>query len=384
MAGLNPKSQTGKGYKQDMRKPEQDTSSHSITEFDNFFTDAEPNVEEISVESTNDVVIVEGPRVEVKPTKSPKSETVMVEEETVPAEVGFRGSWNRSVGRFLPKLKPSKKEQASRLAVSIVQSAAWDRPMNVVVANVKGGSGKTLTTVMLAEVLSDLRGGQVAAWEACEVRGTLADRVSDTAGNKGIPQFLDAADTIGSLHDASQYLAVQASHAHALTSPTPRAELRGIDVATMRRVLDTYFALTITDTGNNSLHPAWIAAVTSADVLVVPCMTTADSVKGALDTLAALEGFEDPAISSPDTGLRSRVIVVASSPSGSGQQSHALAPIRATGVRVIEMVPFDKTLARGTVVSIQGLDSATCNAWTQISADVVEALNEASGVPSSV
>lgn len=366
-----------------MRKPEHDTTSHSITEFDNFFSNDEPQREEIRVESTNDIVVVPGPEVPATDAKTPKSVVVPEKSKGVPAELGFRGAWNRSLGRFLPKLMPSKKEEASRQAVVTVRSATWERPMNVVVANVKGGSGKTLATVMLAEVLSDLRGGQVAAWEACEVRGTLSDRVGDSAGNKGIPQFLEAADTISSLHDASQYLAVQASHAHALASPTSRSELRGIDVATMRRVLDTYFALTITDTGNNALHPAWVAAVATADVLVIPCMTSVDSVKGALDTLAALDRFEDPRISNPETGLRSRAVVVVTSPAGTSSDSGILDPIRSAGVRVIQMAPFDETLAKGTVVSIADLDAVTRRAWTQISSEVVVALNEVSGPPSS-
>lgn len=366
-----------------MSKSERDSNRSSITTLNSMFGDPEPPGEESSIDLTKDIVVMETSEIAVAEDKIPKAVAPIARSKSAPAELGWRGAWNMSVGRFLPNLKPSPKETLYREAVSTVQSATWERPMNVVVANVKGGSGKTLATVMLSEVLALLRGGQVAAWEACEVRGTLADRVSGSAANSGIPEFLEAADTIASLHDASQYLSVQASHAHALASPLPRAELRGSDVATMRRVLDTYFALTITDTGNNPLHAAWTAAITTADVLVIPCMTSADSVKGALDTLAALELFDDPAISDPQTGLRSRVIVAATSPVKTSRESRILAPIRKAGVRSVQVVPFDRTLAQGTAVSVEGLDTNTQRAWTLISAEVVSALTEVSQIPGS-
>lgn len=364
-----------------MSKIARDSNSSSITTLDNLFPDPEPAREEPSIDLRSQIVVVETPETAVATTKSTSPVATIAKSKGVSAELGWRGAWNMSLGQFLPNMKPSAKEESYREAVSTVQSATWERPMNVVVANVKGGSGKTLTTVMLAEVMALLRGGQVAAWEACEVRGTLADRVSSSGSQSGIPQFLDAADTIASLHDASQYLSVQASHAQALASPQPRAELRDSDVATMRSVLDTYFALTITDTGNNPLHPAWIAAVTTADVIVIPCATSADSVRGALDTLAALERVDDPAINDPETGLRSRVIVVATSPVKTSRESRILAPIRNAGVRAVHIVPFDKSLAKGTAVSIDNLGSNTQRGWTLTSADVISTLTEVSEVP---
>lgn len=367
-----------------MHIPEQDSISAPAVRVEDLLFDTEPPPPELDVEATTEIVVVPGPELPVTHPESWDSLAVPSEGKITPAEFGLRGFWNMSLGRFLPTMAPSPKEESVRDAVSVVQSATWERPMNVAVANVKGGSGKTLATVLLTEVLSDLRGGQVAAWEACEVRGTLADRVNVSSENGGIPQFLAEADTIASLHDVSQYLAVQPSHAHALTSPNPRAELRASDVETMRRVLDTYFALTITDTGDNALHPAWIAAVAQADVLVIPCMTSADSVRGVLDTLAALDQFEDPSISDSTTGLRSRVIVVAASPPGTGNVSRALAPIRAAGVRSIQRAPFAKSLARGTAVSLDDLSAATRRAWTQISADVVKALTEVSEIQTPV
>ena len=57
----------------------------------------------------------------------------------------------------------------------------FGRPVSFVVANPKGGAGKTPVTLLLAGAFGVARGGGVLAWDNNELRGTMNRAASITA-----------------------------------------------------------------------------------------------------------------------------------------------------------------------------------------------------------
>lgn len=168
------------------------------------------------------------------------------------ADWGWRGVVTRTK---VVKLAPSKAELAHLQAIATISAATWTRSVNAVVTNPKGGVGKTPTTLIVAGILAALRGGSVAALEAAEAAGTLTAR-SEGAPQRGLGELVDA---IGGIHTAgnlSGYGSPQKSYAHVFGTVGTRRPLGGDDVLNVRRVLDTYYRITVTDTGG-SVSVTW-------------------------------------------------------------------------------------------------------------------------------
>ena len=189
-----------------------------------------------------------------------------------PAQWGWRGRLRRGTGGLV-KLAPEPAELAHRDALTTIRRATWTRAVNVIVTSPKGGVGKTPTSLLLAGILGHVRGGYVAAWEAAEAPGTLNERAEGDP-TRGLAELLAGVDSVNSAGSLGGYTAPQTSHADVIGSVTGRAVLTAADVLAARRVLDTYYRITISDTGNNLDHEAYLAALHTADAAVLPCLVS--------------------------------------------------------------------------------------------------------------
>ncbi len=308
----------------------------------------------------------EGTQPEPTPTERDGSGSVVpaVKVAGPAAARGWRGLWNRVLGRLVV-LAPSaaerreaqrqRRDQRLQQARDYLAGCASGQPSTVVVANVKGGSGKTTTAALLSAVLTTT-GDPVVAMEACEVKGTLADRTEGDAS--GISGLLRPRPEIRSRHQLASYLARQSSHALVLASPQPRPELTGEMVTLLHRLLQPYFSWTVTDTANNPLHPAWRAARDTADVVVVPCWATPDSLAGALDCMRECDGV--PVVA----------VVIHPQP---GDAAAVAQSLRAAGAVTVVEVPFDPAIAAGGPLRLQDLTATSVAAWTHAGAAAAHA-----------
>jgi len=73
------------------------------------------------------------------------------------------------------RFEPGPAERTGRAAVSMVRSS-FPASRTICVANVKGGSGKTPTALLLAELFATLRRESIVAADLNELRGTLGVR----------------------------------------------------------------------------------------------------------------------------------------------------------------------------------------------------------------
>lgn len=282
---------------------------------------------------------------------------------------------------FLAKLglgqaSPNVDEVADRENERVIRQATWTRAMSVIVVNPKGASCKTPAAIITAGMLAQVRGGYVAAWEASEAPGDLADRAEGDPA-RGLTELLAASSMVNSAGNLAGYTAPQTSHAAVIGTVSARAALSPRDVLTVRGLLDAYYHLTIADTANNVQSETFLTALDTADAVLVPCTLNLQSLRGLQRAMSTLEQRTTEHLQ----GITSRVVVVVSH--DGGPEDPELAATAAEIIRkryqpraVVE-VPFDPAIRRDGEITLANLSPASQRSWRAVARHLVDALQHA-------
>ncbi|PXX53451.1 MinD-like ATPase involved in chromosome partitioning or flagellar assembly [Nocardia tenerifensis] len=295
--------------------------------------------------------------------------------ESEPARWGWRGALNTVGCRFKPSA--AGPEVAYRRAVQRIRQPLPGTSV-VAVANPKGGSGVTPTTIVLSGLFGQFRGGQVVAWDANEACGTLAARAAVCEGPETVWDVLECARELCSPdRDASalgRLLQRQPTLDEVLASdqtPAGTATLGREECAAIMAVLRRQRTMILIDTGSNERAPAFEWAMETATQLVVPVTGRRDSVVAALRLLDGLA-------QSGHIALAARAVVVYAEEPGTSS-GRALAALDRAGVQRVLTVPFDRMLADGDRIILSRLGCAGVQAWAEVAAAVADGLAEALG-----
>ena len=253
-----------------------------------------------------------------------------------------------------------------------------DGPRNIAVVNLKGGAHKTTASLMIAATLGVTRGGNVLAWDNNETRGTL--------GWRGIPPTHHRT-AVDLLHDIDRMRAPETSSADLDPYLRPQGEMRfdilasdedpgsaaSIDAAAfgeLNSALSRFYRIKVIDTGNNVRASNWLAAVKSADQLVIISTVREDTFNAAAWMIDELRA----------TGLEEQVehAVTVLSHSSKGRFDPSLRDRLLTHfgahTRAVTEVPYEQQFVDGSHLEWSRVSATTKEAWLDATSLIVDGL----------
>jgi len=242
----------------------------------------------------------------------------------------------------------------------------------VAVMSLKGGVGKTTTTVGLGSTLASLRGDRVIAVDANPDRGTLSDKVQlETAAT--IRDLVNERAQIRRYADVRTFTSQAPSRLEILASdrdPTVSVAFSESDYRNVCAVLEHYYSICITDCGTGLMHSAMAGVLQLADQMVLVSTPSVDGARSASATLDWLEahGYGDL--------VRAAVVVLcAVRPRAKGAVDlQRLQEYFASRCRAVTRIPYDPHLEEGAEVELELLNRSTSEAYLELAALVGDGL----------
>ncbi len=286
--------------------------------------------------------------------------------------IGMRG--------FLRKLgfsmSPSAAEQEAAdlgSARSYVRLSTWRRSVGILVANPKGGVGKTPLSLAIAGALATTRGGGTIAFEVSDDPGALSVRAEGPA-SVGVAELLRDIDQVTGAGQLAGYVAKQTSYAAVISTVGDRDPLTGDDVRRMAKLTDTYYPVRVMDSGNVPSSDAFHGALDVTDVLVIPVLDALDALQGAMQLLRHLHQ-----LGGKYTELARQAVVVRmhdGRPEDPEVRAYAEQLITSAGISAVYEVPYDAHIAGRSTLSYSDLSAPTQKAITMLTAGIVGQLNK--------
>ena len=272
----------------------------------------------------------------------------------------------------LIRVSASAAEQRRQDMMARVRTPVAGGHHRVAVLSLKGGVGKTTTTVGLGATLASLRGDRVIAVDANPDRGTLSDKVHlETAAT--VRDLLNERGQIERYADVRAFTSQSSSRLEVLASdrdPTVSVAFSENDYCEVAQVLEHYYSICITDCGTGLLHSAMAGVLRLADQIV---LVSSPSVDGARSASATLDW-----LAAHDYGDLVKNAVVVLSVIRPGSRSTVdldrLEQHFAARCRAVTRIPFDSHLEEGAELELDQLSRGTADAYLALAALVGDGL----------
>lgn len=296
------------------------------------------------------------------------------EEIEEPATQGVRGMLARTGIR----VSPSEAERQERSWARAV-SQHWPGPRTIVVVNVKGGVGKTMTTIELSSVFARYGGAGVLAWDNNQTRGTLGWSTEQGAHDSSILDLLPQVDRLlgtgAQSADLAHYVHHQTRDRYDVLRSKPEvlATEQRFDATTVdsiHAVASKFYRLVFIDSGNDETDPMWVRALERADQIVVP---TIGEAKAAESAALLLEGLHDRGGHFAQLADKAVVVVSKHKHDLPDAELHKMASGFADLARQVVTIPYDPALG-ADVLNYGALRPVTQRAWLAAGAAVAGGL----------
>lgn len=296
-----------------------------------------------------------------------------------PAEIGWRGVLNMLGFR----LSPTNEERAEREDRRDVQRGLTSHK-TVMVANLKGGAGKTTFTFLLAAVLGRVRGGTVLAWDNNENRGTLAHRSpiepNTTATAIDLLHEMQFFEGSGQVAELVNFVRPQGSNKFDLLASQnqggSRPVIDGEGFTQLHSLLQTFYRMIVVDTGNASNASTWQSTAAVADQIIIVCENAEDSAQTAADTIDTLLA------AGHGNTVHNSVAVVMDCRQGRTKEKRAEDKRRLeritqhlkSHVRAVHVLPWEESLDNGAWIDWENLSPTTHRTMLAAAASVVRGM----------
>ncbi|NUT69566.1 MinD/ParA family protein [Pseudarthrobacter sp. C4D7] len=274
------------------------------------------------------------------------------------------GAWNLGPG--------PKQRQEDELARRI--SRQLQGSYNTAILSLKGGIGKTSTTVGVGLTLAEYRGDAPCAIDANPDSGDLVERalgegIYQQSSPRTITDLLENIESIDSLTALARYMH-HAGRLHLIAGeqdPEVSDSLTAEEYLRIRKLISSYYSVALTDCGTGVTHNAMSGILQSADNLVIAAGYAVSGAKRARSTLhwLASHGYEDLA--------RNAIVVITDKDEVSSRVDKDAIEEHLAGIcRELIAVPHDRGVADGDLVTLDVLKPETRRAYKEIAAAIVD------------
>ncbi|CAN5198111.1 hypothetical protein BH11ACT6_BH11ACT6_54500 [soil metagenome] len=290
-------------------------------------------------------------------------------ETTHPSRLAPPSGWRRALheatgGRVNPGVSARDREQQEVVA-QIRQPTTGD--FRIAVLSIKGGVGKTTTTIGLGSAFAMVRNDRVIAVDANPDRGTLAERVADTSTSATVWDLLRDPD-IKRYADVRRYTRMAPSRLEVLASEQDPAVSEVFGETDYRRtveILQDYYNIILTDCGTGIMHSAMAGVLDMAHAIVLvssPAIDAARSASATLDWLAR-HGYSTLASDA-------HVVLSGSRRGAAAQHFDKVYDHFAARCSSIHLIPFEPHLATGADIDFSQLKPTTVRAYLELAGAV--------------
>ncbi len=304
-----------------------------------------------------------GPR--VRETADSLTADLLLHGKRPPPGTGWRRTVYRATGGLI-RVGESAANLRRQDLLNRVRTPVADGHHRVAVMSLKGGVGKTTTTVGLGASLASLRGDRVIAVDANPDRGTLSDKVRlETSAT--IRDLLNERAQVTRYADVRAYTSQASSRLEILASdrdPGVSVAFSADDYRAVARVLEHYYSICITDCGTGLLHSAMSGILELADHIVLVSSPSVDGARSASATLDWLEAHDYADL------VRDGVVALSTirPKSRSTVDVDRLEQHFAARCRAVVRLPFDAHLEEGAEFELDLLSSQTADAYLELAA----------------
>ena len=283
-----------------------------------------------------------------------------------PPKSGWRKLVHSASGGFINPGNSKAERNEEELLAAVRTPLRGD--YRIAVMSLKGGVGKTTTTVALGGVFASERGDRVIAIDANPDLGTLAQRTAGP-GPATIRDLLAAEDTTR-YPQVKAFTTQAASRLEVIGSERDPAVSEAFSEEDYRRAIDIlqhHYNVILTDCGTGLMHSAMAGVLDLANTLVLVTSSALDGAQSASATLdwLVLHGYEQLAANS--------VVVVSSSVPGKPTVDvDQIVEHFRSRTRAVHVIPYDRHLAEGSVVDLDRVSRSTLEAYRELAASIAE------------
>ncbi|NNH73278.1 AAA family ATPase [Nocardia uniformis] len=281
-----------------------------------------------------------------------------------------RGGWRRAVhkasgGVINPGESPADIVH-NELVDRVNQPVRGD--YRIAILSLKGGVGKTTTTVGLGSTFSSMRGDRVIAIDANPDLGTLAHRVPRQT--RSTVRNLLEDQHISRYSDVRAHTSQAPSRLEVLASEQDPAVSEAFSEADYRKaigILQQFYNIILTDCGTGLMHSAMAGVLDMASSLV---LVTSPAIDGARSASATLDWLDHHGYHK--LVERTVVVVNASRKGSSTVDLDQLRKLFLDRTRAVQVVPFDDHLAEGAEIDLELVGKPTQRALLELAAMVAD------------